>query len=241
MQLSQGAGNVGGSRDAEPVRQLRYEHDRGRHHASEDHRHLPFLGQADCLAPARDGVDDHEEAAAHDDEVQPPAQHGGQDDGGRIDGHPGGEATLEQEQSRAEQARLVVEAPAEEFVGGVHPEPPVDGKEHRAHDDEGEGQPEVVLDESDAALEALSGNGEEGDGARLRGHHREADGSPADGPAALEVRAEALDLARAPGPVRSDAEHGAEEDHPVDEVHEKYREKAARNATTSTNHPITNR
>ncbi len=197
----------------------------GRHHAAEDHRHLPLLGQADRFAAARDGVDDHEEPRAHDDEIQAPAQHGGEDDGGRIDGHPGGEAALEQEEPRAEQTRLAVEAPAEELVGGVHTEPPVDRQEHGGHDDEGEGQPEVVLHESDAALESLPRDGKEGDRARLGGHHGQADRPPADGLAALEVRVEAPDMARAPGPVGGDADHGAEQHHPVGEVHEKIRLK----------------
>ena len=150
---------------------------------------------------------------------------------------PGGEAALEQEESRAEQARLPVEAPAEVLVGGEHTEPPVDGQEHGGHDDEGEGQPEVVLHESDPALESLPRDGKEGDRARLRGHHGQADRPPADGLAALEVRVEAPHMARAPGPVRGDAEHGAEQHHPVGEVHEKIRLKLASRTTTSTNHP----
>ena len=87
LQLAQGTGNVRGATEAEPVGQLDQQDDQGRHHAAEDHRHLPLLGQADRFAAARHGVDDDEEPGEHDDEIQPPAQHGGEDDGGRVDGH----------------------------------------------------------------------------------------------------------------------------------------------------------
>ena len=241
LQLAQGAGNVRGATEPEPVGQLDQQHDEGRHHAAEDHRHLPLLRQADRFAAAGDGVDDDEQPGEHDDEIQPPAQHGGEDDGRRVDGHARGEAALQQKQSRAEQTRLPVEAPAQELVGGVHAEPPVHGQEHGAHDDERERQPEIVLHESDAALEALPRDREKGDRARLRGHHGQADRAPAGGLAAPQVRVEAPDVARAPGPVRGDADHGAEQHHPVGEVHEKIRVNTASRTTTRTNHPNTNR
>ena len=45
-------------------------------------------------------------------EIQPPAQHRGENDGGCVDGHSRGEAALQQKQPRAEETGLPVKAPA---------------------------------------------------------------------------------------------------------------------------------
>ena len=158
MQLAQRAGHVRGAGEPEAVGQPEQQHDDGRHHADRDHRHLPLLGQGDRLAAAGDRVDDHEQPGEHDDEVEPPAEHRGDDDRGRVDRHAGGEAALQQEEAGAEQAGLLVEPLAEELVGGVDVEPAVHGQEHGGHDDERQRQAEVVLHEADAALEALAGS-----------------------------------------------------------------------------------
>ncbi len=200
-----------------------------------------FCVSADGLAAAGDGVDDHEQPGEHDDEVQWPAEHRGEDDRGRVDSHPRGEAALQQEEAGAEQARLLVEPPAEELVGGVHVEPPVHGQEHRAHDDERQRQAEVILHEADAALEALAWDREERDRARLCGHHAEADGPPPGGRVAAKIGVEAPHVARAPGAVRGDAHDGAKQHDPVGKVHEKIRVNSVSRRTTATNHPKTNR
>jgi hypothetical protein len=193
------------------------------------------------IAAAGDRVDDHEQPGEHDDEVERPAEHRGDDDRGRVDRDAGGETALQQEEAGAEQARLLVEPLTEELVGGVHVEPPVHGQEHGAHDDERQRQAEVVLHEADAALEALAGDREERDRARLRGHHAEADRPPAGGRAAAQVRVEAPHVARAPGAVRGDAHDGAEQHDPVGDVHEKIAVNTDNRITTSTNQPKTNR
>ena len=82
---------------------------------------------------------------------------------------------------------------------------------------------------------------EEGDRARLRGHHAEADRAPAGGRVAAQVRVEAPHVACAPGPVRGDAYDGAEQHDPVGDVHAKIPVNTPNRITTSTNHPNTNR
>ena len=241
LQFAQSTSNVQGIIEPEAHGELDQQDDEGRDHADEDHRDLPLLRKADRFTAAGDGVDDDEEPDEHDDKIQPPAQHRGENDGGRVDGHPCGEAALQQKQPRAEETGLPVKAPAQELVGGIDAEPPVHGQKHAGHDDERERQSEIILHESDAALEALSRDRKEGNRARLRGHHGQADCAPPRGPAALQVGVEAPNLTRAPRTVRGDAAQGAKEHHPISDVHEKIRANTASRTTTRTNHPNTNR
>src|SRR5205823_2384738 len=104
-----------------------------------------------------------------------------------------------------------------------------------------ERQSEIILHKADATLETLSRDRKEGNRARLRGHHGQADRTPPRGLAALQVRIKAPDLTRAPRTVRGDPAQGTEEHHPISNVHEKFRANAASRTTTRTNHPNTNR
>src|SRR5258706_248583 len=79
-----------------------------------------------------------------------PAEARGVDEGRRVSRPAGREAGRQQEKAGAKQARLLVEALAEELVGRVDVEPPIHGQEHRAHDDEGQREAEVILYEADA-------------------------------------------------------------------------------------------
>ena len=205
---------------------------------AEDHRHLPLLGQADRLAAAGHGVDDHEQPGEHDDEVERASRAPWRDDGGRVDGDPGGEAALQQEEAGAEQTRLLVEPPAEELVGGVDAEPPIHGQEHGAHDDEREGQAEVVLHEADAALEALARDREEGDRARLGGHHATGRSCPSRWtvlPLRYVLRLRTWRVRQEP--YAAMPTHGAEQHDPIDEVHEKIRVNTVKKITTSDEPP----
>lgn len=94
LQLPHGTGYVRRTIEPEPLGQLHHQHHQSGYHPREDHRHLPLLRQADRLVAARDGVYDNEQPGEHDDEIQPPAERRGENDGGRVDRHSGGEATL---------------------------------------------------------------------------------------------------------------------------------------------------
>ena len=241
LELAQGAGEVGGPGESEPVGQPHQHDDKRRGHAGEDDRHLPFLREAHGDTAAGDGVDYHQQTGADDGEIEPPAEHRGYDDGGRIDGDTRGETALDEEESGAEETGFAVESPAEIFIGGVNAEPAVDGQENRADDDERERQAEIILDETDAAFEALPGDREKGDGAGLRGRDRETDGEPTRALAALEIGVEVVGVARAPRAIGRDADHRPEEHEPVDGVHAKTRANRVSAMTTRMKQPKTKR
>src|SRR5262249_56370649 len=90
-----------------------------------------------------------------------------------------------------------------------------------AHDDEGQGQAEVVLHEADTALEALARDRQVGDGTRLGRHHAEPDRPPAGGGVAAQVGVEAPHVTRAPGAVPRDAHERPHQHDPVDGAHQK--------------------
>jgi hypothetical protein len=233
---SNGAGDGGGV-----VGQACQQNAEGGQHADPDDGHLPFLGEVHRHAAAGDGVDDGDDPDADDDEVESPAQHGGEDDGRGVDGDAALEAALEQEDAGAEQAGFLVEAFPEVFVGGVDTELAVDRQEDGAHENEREWQTEIILDEGDSVFEGLARQREIGDGARLRGRDRQADGKPARGGAALEIGVEVIGVARAPRPVGGDADDRSEQHEPVEGGHAKAWEKIVRAATTTAKTPSTNR
>ena len=217
-----------------PWRKARDQNQERRDHAAKDDAHLPFLREIHRLAAAGDGVNDHEQAGADDGQVQPPAQHGRKDDGRRINRDAGGEAALQQKQARAEQPGFGVETLAEKFVGRVNSKPAVNRQENGAYDDQRERQAKIILDEADSAFKTLARGGKKRDRARLGGHHRNADGAPARGLAAFEIGVEVVGVARVPRAVGGDANHGPEQDDPVEQVHANQREKSVSSATTST-------
>ena len=195
------------------------QNDEGGEHAAEDDGHLPFLGKVHGGAATGDGVNDGEEAGADDGEVEPPAEDGGEDDGGRVDGDAGLETALEDEDARAEEAGFAVEALAKILVGGVDAELAVNREKHGADHDQCERETEIILDKGDAVLRGLTGQGEVGDRAGLRRHDGEPDGAPLGRGAALEVGIEVVGVAGAPRAVGGDADDGAEQNKPVEGVH----------------------
>ena len=146
---------------------------------------------------------------------------GGEDDRRRVDRDAGREAALQEEERRAQQPGLRVEAAPEVLVGRVDVEPPVDRQEDRGDQDQGEGRAEVVLHEAQPVLVALARRGEERDRARLRRHDREADRRPSPScrrPSGRRCRL--LPVARPPDAVGGDADQGAEQDDVVERIHE---------------------
>ena len=193
---------------------------KGERHPDEDDHHLVALREADDLRAADDRVGDDETARQPDGQIQIPAEHRGENDGRRVDGDAAGDAALDQEEKRAEQSRLLVEALAEIFVGGENLQPLIDRNENRADDDERERLPEIVLDEADSAFVGLARHREKRDRAGLRGHDRQADGSPADGFVALEILAKIRVIIGAPNSVKRDREDRREQDDVIEPVHE---------------------
>ena len=109
------AGDSEGVGEAEAGGQLRQQDEERRDHAGEDDADLIFLREVHRVAAAGDGVDDDEQAAADDGQVEPPAQDGGEHDGRRVNRDAGAEAALQQEERRAEQAGFRVEASARDI------------------------------------------------------------------------------------------------------------------------------
>ena len=96
-----------------------------------------------------------------------------------------------------------------------------DRDENCANDDEREGEPEIVLYETHPAFVGLARRGKESDRARLRGHDREADRSPANGLVAMQIMAEIVITSRAPVSIKRDREQRADEYDIIDPAHEK--------------------
>ena len=115
--------------------QFRQQHDKRGDHAAEDDGHLPFLGEVHRRASAGDGVNDHEQPGKNDREIESPAKDGRKDDGRRINRDTRLHAALQQEERRAKQPRLGVEAATEKFVSCVDAEPAVNRQKHHADDD----------------------------------------------------------------------------------------------------------
>ena len=88
-------------------------------HANQDDHHLVALRQADDLGAAGHGVNNDQPAGQPDGQIQSPSEQSRQDNGRRVDGDPGGEAALHEEQEGAEQLRFAIKPLTEILVGGV--------------------------------------------------------------------------------------------------------------------------
>ena len=131
---------------------LREQHHERGDHAAEDHGHLPFLREVHRRTAPGDGVNNREQARADDGDVEPPAEDGRENDGGRVDRDARLQTALQHKQTRTEETGLLVETLAEVFVGCVHPELPIDREKNGTHDDEGERQAKIILDEGDTVF-----------------------------------------------------------------------------------------
>ena len=147
VELAHRTGNVERVR-----RKLREQHHERGDHAAEDHGHLPFLREVDRRAATGDSVNNGEQARADDGDVEPPAEDGRENDGGRVDRDARLQTALQHKETRTEEAGLLVETLAEVFVGRIHPELPIDREKDGTHDDEGERQAKIILDEGDAVF-----------------------------------------------------------------------------------------
>jgi hypothetical protein len=215
------------------------QHEKRRDHPRGDHRELVFLRQAHRRAAADRGVDDDEQAARHDGEVERPAEDRGEHDRRRVNRETGADPALQEKQRRAEQARLLVEAPPEKFVGRVDVEPAENRQENNRDDDQRERSAEIILHETEPVLVALAGRGEKRRRAGLRGHHRHADGEPAGVGRAREIRAEVAPAARAPRAVGGNAEQRADENEVIERVHENFSVNSASSAIHNAKIPST--
>ena len=120
LQLVEASGDREGVGQAQAAWEFRQQHGKCRSHAGENYGHLPFLRDADRFVATDRRIDDHEQSREHDRRVKPPAEHGREDDRRGVDREAGGESALQQEQARAEQARLGIETVPEVFVGRIN-------------------------------------------------------------------------------------------------------------------------
>ena len=112
-----------GVREGKPGGQFRHQQAKRGDHAREDDADLVFLRDGHGVAAAGHGVNDDQQAAANDRQIQRPAEDGGQHNGGRVNGQARAEAALHQKQRRAQQPGLAVKTPAQKFVGGIDIQP----------------------------------------------------------------------------------------------------------------------
>ena len=112
---------------------------------------------------------------------------GRKNNGWRVDRDSGSDASLHKKQERAEQLRLPVEPLAEVLIGRVNFQPLIDRNENRAHNDQRERLPKIILDETYAALIGLARHGKKRDRPGLRREDREPDRSPSNARIALEI------------------------------------------------------
>jgi hypothetical protein len=195
----------------------------GNRHPGEDHRHLPFAGNAHRLRPASRRVDDDENAGEQNRELEVPAEDRGDDDRRRVNRDARSKSALDEEQRGAKQARLLVEALPKILIGGDDFQPMENRDEDRADDDESERQTEVVLHEAHPAFVRLTWRGEERDRARLRRHDGQPDRSPADRLVAFEVMPEVAIAPRSPMAVECDRDKRADQHDVIDPAHAKMR------------------
>jgi hypothetical protein len=205
--------------ERERRRQAAQHEPRRQRHAAHHHHHLVGLRAADRARAARDGVGDGGAADDQVGELQRPAEQRREHDGGREDGDARRQPARQEEQERGQLARFAVESLFQVFVGGIDLEPIINGQEEGRDDDHGDGQPEIELHEAHPLFERLARHRQEGDGARLRRHDRQADGPPAQVAAAAQVGVGALGAALAPGAVADDGGERADEDRPVERLH----------------------
>ena len=188
----------------------------------DDEHHLLDVGPRDRLDAAEHRVDDRRHADRQHREPELPAQDHRQNQARRRDDEPAPEAALREEQQRRQRPRLRVEPPFEVLVGRVDARAVEEADERQRQDHHRDRQAEVDLDEPHAVGVRLAGRADHGDGAELRGHHRQTDGPPRQASAAEEI---ALDLVRAlaqPQSVPDDPDQVRRDDGPVDPVHRRY-------------------
>ena len=212
-----------------------------RHHAAENDGHLPFLRQGHRLAAARHGVNGYQQSAQDDGEVEPPAEHGGEDDGRRVYRDAGGQAARHEKESSSEQTRLGIKPVSEIFVGGINIQPPVNRQEHGGNQDQRQRHSEIILHEIQPAFVSLAGRGNECNGAGLCGRDRNADGEPADLLVAAQIVVQVPVPARMPGAISGNGQHAADQDDEIEDVHEKLIVSASSSSTHKTKQPKTKR
>ena len=167
-----------GVRERKPGGQFRHKQAKRGDHAREDDTKLVFLRDGYGVAAARHGVNNDQQAAADNRQIQRPAKDGGQNNCRRVNGQARAEAALHQKQCRAQQARFAVEPLSQKFVGGINVQPPENRQKKNGDDDQRDRHAKINLHEAKSAEITLAGSGEKGDGAGLRGHDRKADGEP---------------------------------------------------------------
>jgi hypothetical protein len=154
--------DLGGQRPHEP------EEDQG--DPADHDQDLDLLGLADGAGAAGDGIKDDEPTRGDDGEVQGPAQHRRQDDGGGVERDSGRQATLDEEEESRQLPGLEVETLLEKLVRRDHPESVIPGHHHHGQNHHGQRQAKVELHETKPIFVGLARRGQEGDGAGLRGH-----------------------------------------------------------------------
>ncbi len=173
-----GASEGQGVAEADAFGKLCYGDAHAEEDAEPDEEHLDDVGPDDRLVPPVDHVDDGR--SRHEEDRRPlvPAQDHRENEGRRVEGDPHRQPAGHQEEEAREGPGPAVEALLEVLVGREHSGAIEEGDQGHAEDDHGEGQPEVHHEESHAVGVGLARGSDEGDGADLRGHHRQADRPP---------------------------------------------------------------
>ena len=148
IELLKSAGQRKGVCERKPGGQFRHQQAKRGDHAREDDAKLVFLRDGHGIAAAGHGVNDDQQPAANNRQVQRPAEDGGEHDGGRVNRQARAEAALHQKQRRAQQARLAVKTPSQKFVGGIDIEPAKNGQKENRNDDQSKRHAEIDLHEA---------------------------------------------------------------------------------------------
>ena len=239
VQPPEPTGDADGAGEADLVGEEPEEEDEGRPHADEDDEELLELRRVHRLRPSRRDVDDDERPRERRRDGDGPPEEDGEDERRGVDRQAAREAALEEEEEGRQAADPYVEALLEVLVGRVDVQPVVERDSGDREDDHRERQAEVELDEAHPVGVGLPRRREEGDGARLRRHDREADDPPRGGAArhevALHVRLVAA-LRDAPG---DDEDERRPEDAPVEERHRNALAKSQKRTISSASAPRT--
>ena len=219
LEFSEGAGEPEALAEGHDVAQVVHGQSKGGKEAGEHHRHLLFVGHPDGAGAARGGVQGDQDSDENAGPGERPAEDFAQNDARPVDRDPGTEPPLDQKQDGGERAGPLVEAPANEFIGGEDLPFVIERDEDEAHHQHGERQSEIELHEPHPVQVALAGRAEKSDRTGLGGHDAEADGPPPGVVPAPKIRLRGVGLAGLPDAIGDDEAEAAEKDQPVEPMH----------------------
>ena len=169
-----------------------------RQHPEHDDEHLLDVGPGDRLYAANRRVDDHRDTDRKHGDGQRPSEHRRHHDRWSRQGDPKRRRAADEEQKARERSRLRVEAALEVFVGGVDARACEERDHRQRQDDHRERQAEIELHEAKAREIPEPRGADDGDGAHLRRHHRQADRPPRQRPVREQVAVDFVGRLRSP-------------------------------------------